>query len=78
LSKINKKSWEVPGNKVFLAFERLYVRLNDSLKLESLTDIEKAGILHWYEITFELGCKTLKDYLQGMGVEVRFPRDTIK
>ncbi|MEW5845473.1 MAG: HI0074 family nucleotidyltransferase substrate-binding subunit [Bacteroidota bacterium] len=62
----------------FLVFERLYFRLNDALKLESLTDIEKAGILHWYEITFELGWKTLKDYLQEMGIEVRFPRDTIK
>ncbi len=62
----------------FLAFERLYVRLNDSLKLESLSDIEKAGILHWYEIAFELGWITLKDYPQETGVEVRFPRNTIK
>lgn len=31
-----------------------------------------------FEYTFELGWKTLKDYLEAEGVEASFPREVIK
>lgn len=62
----------------FSNFEKAFLRLKDALMNNEPTELEKAGIIQYYEFTFELGWKTLKDYLQEMGVEVRFPRDTIK
>lgn len=59
-------------------FEKAFLRLKDALRNDSPSELEKAGVIQYFEFTFELGWKTLKDYLQEMGVEVRFPRDTIK
>jgi len=59
-------------------FEKVFLRLKDALLNETPSELEKAGVIQYFEFTFELGWKTLKDYLQEMGVEVRFPRDTIK
>ncbi len=43
-----------------------------------LSDLEKAGCIQFYEITFELAWKTFNDYLKFQKVDVKFPRDTIK
>ena len=43
-----------------------------------LSKLEKAGVIQIYEFTFELAWKTLKDFLEINGVNVKFPRDTIK
>jgi nucleotidyltransferase substrate binding protein (TIGR01987 family) len=46
----------------------------------SLSDLEKEGIVQRFEITFELGWKTLKDYLVFNGVVFQqiTPRNVIK
>lgn len=62
----------------FINFEKAYLRLNKSLRKDTFSDLEKAGIVQYYEFTFELAWKTLKDYLQDKGVDVKYPRDTIK
>ena len=40
--------------------------------------MEKAGVVQTYEFTFELGWKTVKDYLQEKDIDVKFPREVIK
>lgn len=62
----------------FINFEKAYLRLHESLRKGTFSDLEKAGIVQYYEFTFELAWKTLKDYLQDKGVDVKYPRDTIK
>lgn len=62
----------------FINFEKAFLRLHDSLRKETFSELEKAGIVQYYEFTFELAWKTLKDYLQEKGVDVKYPRDTIK
>jgi nucleotidyltransferase substrate binding protein (TIGR01987 family) len=46
----------------------------------SLSDLEKEGIVQRFEITFELGWKTLKDYLvfNGVAFQQMTPRNVIK
>lgn len=49
-------------------------------KLETFSDLEKEGTVKRFEIAFELGWKTLKDYLQFSGVafEQITPRNVVK
>lgn len=62
----------------FQNFERSFLFLSKSCKLESYDELQGAGLVQSFEFTFELAWKTLKDYLQNQGVEVQFPREVIK
>ncbi|MBU1821187.1 MAG: nucleotidyltransferase substrate binding protein [Bacteroidetes bacterium] len=62
----------------FQNLEKAFLRLQAAVKTENPSDLEKAGIIQVYEFTFELGWKTVKDYLEESLVPVKFPRDTIK
>lgn len=59
-------------------FERAFLLLKKYLSLESFSEIEKAGIIQFYEMSFELAWKLMKDYLQAEGFEINSPRDAIK
>lgn len=54
-------------------------RLKEALQKE-VDDITIDGVLHRYEFTFELAWKTLKDYLEYLGVpsETGNPREILK
>ena len=55
------------------------LRLKEAL-LEEETDLVIDGVLHRYEFTFELAWKTLKDYLNYLGIEQNTgsPREIIQ
>jgi len=55
----------------------LRLLLNQSKK-EELSDENIGATLHFYEMTFELSWKLLKDFLEVEGVIVKSPRETIK
>jgi nucleotidyltransferase substrate binding protein (TIGR01987 family) len=59
-------------------FKKAYTHLRDAIEKKGLSELEKAGVIQIYEFTFELGWKTLKDFLEEKNVIVKFPRDTIK
>ena len=54
-------------------------RLKEAL-LEEETDLNIDGVLHRFEFTFELAWKTLKDYLEYLGIAINTgsPREVIK
>lgn len=62
----------------FQNFERSFLFLSKSCKLEFYDELQGAGLVQSFEFTFELAWKTLKDYLQNQGLEVQFPREVIK
>ena len=62
----------------FENFHKSYTLLERYSTQPITTDIEKAGIIHFFEMTFELGWKVLKDYLEAEGYAVKSPRETIK
>ena len=67
--------WKQRFNNLTLAFDKLESAVNN---VEKLSLLEKEGMIQRFEYTFELSWKTLKDYLESVGVEAKFPRDTIK
>ncbi|WP_096439031.1 nucleotidyltransferase substrate binding protein [Alteribacter populi] len=62
----------------FENFEKSYKLLEKYAKEDIHSEIEKAGIIQFFEMTFELAWKVLKDYLEAQGFIVRSPRETIK
>jgi len=53
--------------------------LADAIEIEKPSIIEQAGIIQFFEMSFELSWKTLKDYLEEQGfIDVKSPRATIK
>jgi nucleotidyltransferase substrate binding protein (TIGR01987 family) len=62
----------------FSNLENAFLFLKEGLQKESLDPYQEAGIIQCFEFTFELSWKTLKDFLESMGTNVTFPRDTIK
>lgn len=62
----------------FQNLERAYLFLQQATARPSLDDLQAAGLIQSFEFTFELAWKTLKDYLEQMGISLRFPREVIK
>jgi len=62
----------------FQNFEGAFQNLKEAIELKQHSKLEKAGLIQFYEFTFELAWKTLKDYLEDKKVEVKFPKDVIK
>ena len=60
-------------------FSNALSRLHEALKEEE-TEIVIDGVLHRFEFTFELAWKSMKDYLEYMGVinKIGSPREIIK
>jgi len=52
--------------------------LNRAVDIEEPSETEKGGVIQFYEVTFELAWKTLKDYLESEGFLLKSPRETIK
>lgn len=69
---------EIRWKQRFENFNKSYTLLDKYSKKEDLSELEQAGIIQFFEMTFELGWKVLKDYLELEGYIVKSPRETIK
>ncbi len=62
----------------FQNFEKAFLLLQKTVQIESPSVVERAGLIQFFEMTFELAWKLLKDYEEEEGFEVTSPRDAIK
>jgi len=62
----------------FENFEKSFLLLKKAIDIKNPSIIEKAGIIQFFEITFELSWKLMKDYLEYLGYQVKSPREAIK
>ena len=62
----------------FENFKKAFLLLEEALKIENPSIIEKAGIIQFFEISFELAWKLMKDYLEFEGYNIKSPREAIK
>jgi nucleotidyltransferase substrate binding protein (TIGR01987 family) len=69
---------EVRWKQRFENFEKSFLLLEKYSQQNIQTELERAGIIQFFEMTFELAWKVLKDYLEAQGYEVKSPRETIK
>ncbi len=63
----------------FNNYEKALRHLEEAFSVEHPDIIQKAGMVQFFEMTFELSWKMLKDYLEAQGFEeVVSPRNAIK
>lgn len=62
----------------FENFNKSYRLLEKYSKKSNLNELEQAGIIQFFEMTFEIAWKVLKDYLEKDGFMVKSPREAIK
>ena len=73
-----EKLKEIRWKQRFENFDKSYKLLKKYSNQEITTELERAGIIQFFEMTFELAWKVLKDYLESEGYMVKSPRETVK
>ena len=59
-------------------FYKAFVLLESAMLVEKPSVLERAGMIQFFEMAFELAWKLLKDYLEAEGYDVKSPREAIK
>jgi nucleotidyltransferase substrate binding protein (TIGR01987 family) len=70
---------EIRWQQRFQNFEKSFSYLEQAIDIEDPEVIQRAGLIQFFEMTFELAWKMLKDYLERQGfLEVNSPRAVLK
>lgn len=59
-------------------FKKALSQLKEAVNQKNHSKLEIAGTIKTFEFSFELAWKTLKDFLEKEGFEIKTPRETIK
>lgn len=62
----------------FTHYKKAFSLLEQTMAIDRPSDAERAGLIQFFEMTFELAWKVLKDYLEEEGFSTASPRDTVK
>jgi len=62
----------------FHNYEKAFLLLERALTIATPSEVERGGIIQFYEMAFELAWKLMKDYLEHQGYTVNSPREAIK
>lgn len=62
----------------FQQFNNAFSLLEQAIRIQQPSVVERAGIIQFFEMAFELSWKLLKDFQQSEGFEVNSPRSAIK
>lgn len=72
-------SKEIRWKQRFQNFEKSLNYLEHAMQIQHPDIIQKAGLIQFFEISFELSWNVMKEYMEEQGfLELRSPRDTIK
>jgi nucleotidyltransferase substrate binding protein (TIGR01987 family) len=75
---MNNGKQDIRWKQRFAHYKKAYALLNQTIAIEAPSDAERAGLIQFFEMSFELGWKVLKDYLEEEGFSVISPRDAVK
>lgn len=60
-------------------FEKAFNHLQTAIEITNPDIVQKAGIIQFFEMSFELAWNTMKDYLEEQGyADLKSPRESIK
>lgn len=61
----------------FLHFEKAFLLLQDAVSIEKPSIVERAGLIQFFERSFDLSWKLLKDFLEAEGFTPASPKAII-
>lgn len=60
-------------------FEKSFQFLEEAISIEEPDMVQKAGLIQFFEISFELAWKVMKDFLEAQGLgDIKYPREVLK
>lgn len=62
----------------FSHYRKAFRLLEQTIAIVQPSEAERGGLIQFFEMSFELAWKVLKDFLEAEGYTVASPRDTIK
>ncbi|WP_035240294.1 nucleotidyltransferase substrate binding protein [Desulfobacter vibrioformis] len=62
----------------YVNFSKSYALLADTIQIKAPSNAERAGLIQFFEMTFELSWKLMKDYLEAGGFRIGSPREAVK
>lgn len=62
----------------FEYYSKALSQLNSAILKPDLSELEIAGVIQYFEFTFELAWKTIKDFLELEGHSLNTPREILK
>jgi len=62
----------------FQNYDKAFNKLTEFIEKGELSKFEVQGLIQCFEYTFELGCKTMKEFLEETGLNIKSPRETIE
>ena len=62
----------------FNNFENAFLFFEKAVDQPNYTLLEMGGLVQSFEFTFELAWKTIKDYLESEGMDIKSPKEAIK
>ena len=69
---------EIRWKQRFENYKKSYDLLEKYVDQSTYTELEQAGLIQIFEMSFELSWKVIKDYLESEGYEIISPREAIK
>jgi nucleotidyltransferase substrate binding protein (TIGR01987 family) len=75
---MNDGNQDIRWKQRFSNFEKAYSLLEQTLEIGHPNDAERAGLIQFFEMAFELSWKVMKDYLQEQGFVINSPKEAIK
>lgn len=79
--KENQAMQDIRWKQRFENLQSAYQRLQHAIEVNAQTpdnDLIQMALIKAFEMTFELSWKTMKDYLNYNGIDVKLPREVIK
>ena len=74
-----KNKTDIRWEQRFQNYSKAFNYLENALNIKKPDVTQQAGIIQFFEMSFELSWKVMKDYLEEKGfVDVKSPRDAIK
>jgi nucleotidyltransferase substrate binding protein (TIGR01987 family) len=76
--KMDVKSEDIRWRQRFQNFERAYSLLKETSQKGMLSEAERAGLIQFFEMAFELAWKLMKDYLEEEGFFINSPKEAVR
>lgn len=71
-------TYDIRWKQRYSNYSKALTQLTEFMDQPSLNKFEVQGLIQCFEYTFELGWKTMKDYLEQEGFDVKTPRAAIQ